>query len=63
MDLKGWKAAHLSAALFDLGTKVSTWSIDRWLAGATEPRARQIGVIALALGVTANDLLGFGSES
>lgn len=63
MDLKGWKAAHLSAALLDLDTEVSTWSIDRWLAGKNEPRARQLGAIAEALGVTANDLLGYQQKT
>lgn len=42
---------------------VATTTVDRWLSGETPPRACDIAPICQLLGVTPNELIGFGEES
>lgn len=57
MNKRGWStSAHLVAALADQDINVSTWSVDRWLAGTNAPRAHLVPHIAKALGVEPNEL-------
>jgi len=60
VDAKGWKPAHLVAALADIGIEVSIDSVTKWLAADFEPRGTELlSGICRVLGVTPNVLLGF----
>ena len=56
LSVRHWTSAHLVAALADRGITVTQWTVERWLAGQTSPRADMIPEIAAALGVEPNDL-------
>ena len=60
---RGWStSAHLVAALADQDISVSTWTVDRWIAGANSPRAHLVPHIAKALGVELTELFAEHSE-
>ncbi len=52
----------LAARLTERGFKTSEQTIGLWLRGEREPKAEVITALALALNITPNDLLGFGSK-
>ncbi|HOF40647.1 MAG TPA: hypothetical protein PLD73_11275 [Candidatus Hydrogenedentes bacterium] len=63
MRERGWStSAHLVAALADIGVRATTWSADRWIAGANAPRAYLVPHIAKALGVEPGELFAEQTE-
>ena len=57
MAAKGWRPAHLAAAMLDRGATIQEQSIQKWIDGVNEPRLRMLPAIAEALGCTYGDLL------